>query len=739
MGVSTGLIYEFMEFRLDPAARTAQRNGVPLGLTPKVFDILLFLVQNPGRVLEKDELMRSLWPGSFVEDANLSQNIFILRRALGDDRNGRSLIQTIPRRGYQFVASVKETIAVHRDDSLATNPAAAELAEYWNKHSPFRSLQMFEPADAWLFFGRDEEIKELLVRLNHAPVLVMVGNSGCGKSSLIRAGLIAALRDGRFQEEEGEAARWRIAVCRPSESPFDYLAQMLPVQLASEVGLREQAQFIADCRSKLPLGGDALRNAISVLANANNPTGGSPRVLLVIDQFEEIFTLTTNPQIQTRYIDALLNVARVDGPVPVHLVLAVRGDFYRHCIEHAGLSRCLETNLYNVPRMSLEQMRETIDKRLELAGGHAESCLIDSLLEDVGAEPGDLALLEHVLGQLWEKRARGSTLTNKVYGDIGRVRGALGRHADEVYDSIGTEKQKQLVRTIFLQLVHLGEGAPDTRRRVQKSDVLCLCAGELEPLLARLISSRLVSTSLEGKETYIEVSHEALIREWPALHEWLAQSREGIKLERKLNQAAEEWENFGRDPGALLQGARLVQAGEWLEVHPNAPSRLKQFVSASIDARAEAQARELAQQRELLKQAEARAQTEKELSEQRASAAIQARRSASHLRWLSFGLSCCLLIGVFVTWFARRQHVLAQSGMFYQIVMLLFLVVSLVGVGVNLVARFPRLVRLALIISGCRRPEELEETGQGVRAAEAKRFTAISKGRLKAPQIKTTD
>lgn len=350
------MLYEFFEFRLDPGQRILIRHGEQVTLTPKVFDTLVFLVQNSGRVLEKDELMKALWPESFVEEGNLSQNIFVLRKILGDDQNGHSFIQTIPRRGYKFVASVKEL-----EISESSLPAG-----YWKQNSPFRGLQVFEPEDAWLFFGRGAETEELIARLGRSPVLVVIGNSGCGKSSLIRAGLIPALHAGRFRHGQETIDSWRVVIVRPTGAPFDYLAETLPNQLAPELSLSEQTEFMADCRSKLPLGGEALRNAISVLANVSGEKSNRYRVLVVVDQFEELFTLTPNREARERYIDALLTASRWDGCVPVHLVLVLRADFYSHCLEHPGLSRCLESNLYNVPRMTHDQLQEAIEKRLEL-------------------------------------------------------------------------------------------------------------------------------------------------------------------------------------------------------------------------------------------------------------------------------------------------------------------------------------------------------------------------------------
>ena len=317
----TPVLYEFSSFRLDPGQRILVRNGEQVPLTPKRFDTLLLLVQNAGRILDKEELMKAVWPESFVEEGNLSQNIFVLRKTLGSDRDGHSFIKTVPRRGYKFVAPVKRL-----DNS--THAMQFLSPDYWSQHSPFRGLQAFESEDAWLFFGRDSETEDVLVRLGRSPVLAVIGNSGCGKTSLIRAGVIPALRAGRFCHGDAVVASWRVAIIRPSGSPFDYLAEVLPNQLAPELSLRERTEFIADCRIKLPLGGETLRNAISVLANTPTHESTQAHILLVVDQFEELFMLNLTRKIREQYINALITASRWDGSVPVHLVLVLRADFY---------------------------------------------------------------------------------------------------------------------------------------------------------------------------------------------------------------------------------------------------------------------------------------------------------------------------------------------------------------------------------------------------------------------------
>src|SRR5215469_13422025 len=245
----TQVIYEFSDFRLDPDQRTLMRNGEPVTLAPKPFDTLLFMLQNRGRTLEKNEFMKALWPESFVEEGNLSQNIFVVRRVLGDGQNGRFFIKTIPRRGYQFIASVRQV-----DIPNAAMQSSLQ-AEYWSRHSPFRGLQTFEPEDAWLFIGRESETKDLLVRLGRYPVLIVIGNSGCGKSSVVRAGMIPALYSGRFLHEGEPVDSWRVAIFRPSGAPFNHLAEVLVNQLSPELSQKAHPELLAACQRTLSLGG----------------------------------------------------------------------------------------------------------------------------------------------------------------------------------------------------------------------------------------------------------------------------------------------------------------------------------------------------------------------------------------------------------------------------------------------------------------------------------------------------
>jgi WD40 repeat protein len=480
-------------------------------------------------------------------------------------------------------------------------------AAYWATHSPFRSLRSFEPDDAWLFFGRDTEISELLDRLEQSRIQVVIGNSGSGKSSLVRAGVIPALFRGRFRVNGNPVERWRIATFRPGNDPFGELVDRLPGQLMPGLPAAERDALITRWRQTFPNGGDAVRNGLAALQT------DQCRTLLFADQFEEIFTLVSDDTLRRRYIDGLLNATAADG---VHLVIGVRADFYAHCLRHPPLKPFLQGN-YSVLLMHPQQLREAVDKRLALTATDAAPGLVDAVIADLGTEPGNLALLEHTLAQLWlppDGRYTSARLTNERYEEIGRLRGAIGAHAQHVYKALDPCLEP-LARKIFLELVHLGEGAPDTRRRVQKDRLLALAVPDVvERLLSQLASERLIATSGDGAELHsptVEVSHEALIREWATLRQWIDENREELRFGRRLGVDAEDWASSQEGSG-LLRGAKLLKAKEWLAQHSEAPRVVRSFVDASETAEADAHAAQLEHERQLRDAAEARELAERE-------------------------------------------------------------------------------------------------------------------------------
>jgi WD40 repeat protein len=366
-------------------------------------------------------------------------------------------------------------------------------------------------------------------------------------------------------------------------------------------------------------------------APANAGTPEAVKLLLVVDQFEEIFALCRDEDERRRYIDALLYAVEAEEGRTIVLP-TIRADFYGRCAEYPRLAARMSDGLLVGP-MSEEELRSAIERPAAVVGLRLEPGLTDLILDDVAGEPGALPLLSHALLETFARR-RGAQMTLSGYIASGGVTGAIAQTADTVYSELDAEDQG-LVRSIFLRLTELGEeGAQDTRRRVAPSELVRREeeAPAVESLLRKLAGARLVTTG----EYTVEVAHEALIREWPLLRDWLDEDREGLRTHRHLTGAAQEWARLDRDPGELYRGARLAAAGEWAEVHGAALNPLeREFLEASKElawrreAEREAQQqRELEAARALAAEQEKRANIEQRRAEEQARAAGRLRRRA---------------------------------------------------------------------------------------------------------------
>jgi WD40 repeat protein/energy-coupling factor transporter ATP-binding protein EcfA2 len=385
----------------------------------------------------------------------------------------------------------------------------------------------YEPDDADLFFGRDEVLGDVLARLGDGRFVAIVGPSGSGKSSLVRAGVIAAARRGDV------AGVSSTTLLTPGPDPLSAL---------------EAAN----------LGGQA--------------------DLLVIDQLEEAFTLCPDESRRDRFFDELLDRRG-------KTLVSLRADFYGHCTAHEELATHVSANNVLLSPMTPNEMQRAIVEPAKVKGLQRESGLVELILRDAAGEPGALPLLSHALMETWARRD-GRTLTLAGYRDAGGVHGAIARTAEELFES-ATEDEQSLLRRTFLRLTEPGEGTEDTRRRVPLGELQAGMKTEsaVDDLLDRLVKARLVTVD-EGS---VQFAHEALIREWPRLHGWLKEDREGLLLHRHLTRSTQAWGAMGRDPGELYRGARLVAALEWADGR----SDLTEDERAFLEASAAAQEREL--------------------------------------------------------------------------------------------------------------------------------------------------
>ncbi len=425
---------------------------------------------------------------------------------------------------------------------LAGTPTPARVAA--EGVCPFKGLASFEPADADYFFGRERLIAELVARLVGASFLGIVGPSGSGKSSVLRAGLLPALAGGVLPGSE----RWRRVLIRPGERPVEELQRIL----AS--GAKDP---VAEALEGLP---------------------AEEQILLAVDQLEELFTACTDERQRAAFIDMLARAAGdPDGRAIV--VVAVRADFYGRFAAFPSLAEPLGANHVLVGPMQASELRRVVELPAGRVGLRVEPELTDALVDDVEGEPGALPLLSTALLELWQKR-QGNTLTASVYRDSGGVQGAVARLAEGTYARIPDE-HKPLVRAIMLRLVGEGEGDAAVRRRAPLAELDLERNPDAERVLTILADSRLVTVS-EGS---VEVAHEALLREWPRLAEWIEEDAEGRRLRRHITQAATEWDEADRDQAELYRGARLATALDWSADHALELNELeRQFMAESREA-----------------------------------------------------------------------------------------------------------------------------------------------------------
>ncbi|WP_461011639.1 nSTAND1 domain-containing NTPase [Streptomyces capparidis] len=373
---------------------------------------------------------------------------------------------------------------------------------------PYRGLARYEPGDSELFFGRDGLVDDLVELALARRCVAVLGPSGSGKSSLLRAGLIPRLRQAR----EGLPRPAAIRVLTPGARPWSTHRERL-----------------------LPAADDG-------------------DTWVVVDQFEEVFTLCSDPAEREGFVDALL-AAEAPGS-RLRVVLGVRADFYGRCLRHRGLTAVLSRASVPVGPMGAEELRQVVVKPAAARGLVVERALTATLVAEAGGDVGGLPLMSHALLETWRRR-RGRTLTMEGYRAAGGLHGAIAQTAEGLYARL-TPEQRLLVRRVLLRLVAPGEGAPDTRRPAGRAELEAALGDGAGQVLERLCRARLITLDGHG----VELAHEALLSAWPRLRGWIEEDRRRLVLRHRLARAADGWREVGRDPGALYRGLRLAEALE---------------------------------------------------------------------------------------------------------------------------------------------------------------------------------
>ncbi|MBK9745795.1 MAG: protein kinase [Chloroflexi bacterium] len=419
--------------------------------------------------------------------------------------------------------------------------------------NPYKGLRPFQIADSATFFGRERLVHSLLEQMavvsdkreveqaHFGRFLAIIGSSGSGKSSLVRAGLIPAL----WRGELPDSSNWFFTDMVPGRHPLAELTNALTrIAPAFSTTLRDQLAHSAD-------------GLLQVSTNLLPPD--ERELLLFIDQFEEVFTLTDDEQERTHFLNSLLNV--VTHPTSrVRVIITLRADFYDRPLEYREFGEMLRSRVVTLLPMSPEELEQTIVQPAHQVGVEFETGLVAEIITTVNNQPGALPLLEYALTELFEHQTVGR-LTRQAYTELGGVIGALSKHADALYGDL-TPTQQIIARDLFLRLVTIGEGVEDTRRRVLYSELFAIVsnADAVDDLIDLYTDQRLLTIDRDpvSREPTVELAHEALLRRWERLRTWVTESRADLRIQRQLMTATAEWQQSQRNSNYLATGGRLM-------------------------------------------------------------------------------------------------------------------------------------------------------------------------------------
>jgi len=545
------------DWLVEPNLNRLSRGDETVRLDLKSMDLLRCLAENAGEVVSTQELVDRVWQVEVVAVGTLTHAVAELRKALGDDARRPSYIETIPKRGYRLIATVSFD-AIEEPQVAEVSPAPDEAGE---ERDPYPGLAAFTEADAEFFFGREAEVAQLWRKLMGRRLLAVIGPSGVGKSSFVRAGVLPAAPEG-----------WAAIVCQPGEAPLSSLARALVPEFEGERGAIEDLVGLSD-----PDGAVVM---ISRWSERHD------QALLVVDQFEELFTLCP-PEVQRSFAGLLRRLVQEVG---VHVLIVMRDDFLYRCHELAPLRPIFE-DMTPLAQPSDAALRRALSEPAARLGYAFEGDLAHEMVAEVREERGALPLLAFAVARLWEKRDREArSLTRAAYLDIGGVGGALAKHAEATLSSIGTGRLP-IVREIFRNLV-TAEGT----RAVREVDELVGVFHKSErdgarTVLRHLIDARLLTSFEEELEEEvrhhrIEVVHESLLTAWPRLVAWQTQDADSARLRDDLRQAARMWHDHGRHPDRLWTGTAYAEFVPWRDRYPGLLTELEQEFAHAMTAHA---------------------------------------------------------------------------------------------------------------------------------------------------------
>ena len=429
------------------------------------------------------------------------------------------------------------------DAAVGRTAPAAET--YTPAENPYKGLRAFGEADAADFYGRDALVGELARALADHGLIAVVGPSGIGKSSIVKAGLLPSLRRGALPGSE----QWLVTDIFPGSYPYEELAAAL---------LRVAVERPDDLVEQLARDELGIRRVVKRILPAGS------ELLLVVDQFEELFALTADEEMRRRFLAGLTALAD-DPHSPARVLVTLRADFLDHPLRYPEFGELLRAGMVAVAAPSEDELAEAIERPARRVGVRFEPGLVSEIIADVRNQPGALPLLQYALTELFAARAS-DTLTLEGYVATGGVVGALGRRAEELYDRLRPSAQAAC-RQVFLRLVNVDPAAQDTRRRVSRRELrqLELDPNALDQVISRYGEHRLLSFDREPltRTPTVEVAHEAILSQWDRLGGWIEERREDLLLHRRLVEAVAEWRDAERDPEYLPREGRLAQFEAW--------------------------------------------------------------------------------------------------------------------------------------------------------------------------------
>ncbi|MDJ0962348.1 MAG: BTAD domain-containing putative transcriptional regulator, partial [Acidimicrobiia bacterium] len=493
----------------------------------------------------------------------------LIERCLGSssvDPSLRSVFETAHAGGYPSVADLLEAWETATGEANEATAAAV----FTPTRNPYKGLRAFREGDAGDFHGREAEVTELLRTVESNALVAVVGPSGIGKSSVVRAGLIPALRGGAIPGSE----QWLVTDLMPGPYPFEELASAVlrvassPTQKLEDELRRDERGLIRAVRRYLP---------------------EDATLLLVVDQFEELFTLVRDDGERAAFLE-LLRASVEDHRARIRVVLTVRADFFDRPLRDGAFGALIQKATVPIAAPTDEALRAIAENPASAVGIVFEPGLVDRIVADVRNQAGALPLLEFTLTGLFESR-ESDVLRANSYTEMGGVRGALAQHAEAVFDRLDNG-QRSVVQEVFLRLVNVTEGRPDTRRRVRLGELqrLGIDRRTLTSVLDAFGEERLLAFDRDAvtRGPTVELAHEALLSEWPRFVSWIDDHREHLVLRGRLQDELTEWEGADRSSDYLLSGGRLAQHEAWVDESDLALSAAEtEYLGASRSAEAE--------------------------------------------------------------------------------------------------------------------------------------------------------